>query len=252
MIAPLHIEGEGLYVFRPLTGRDESDLATVPGGAADVALWLAERLVDVTVSTAPPLRDLTISAFDDMLEHLLAELVGDDTICRATCSGCGTGFEFGLDLADLRTALRAESGEIEVAEGIAHDVESGRRFRLPRVRDIETLRRSGPEAWMRSLLVEGAYDPALEAEIDRAAPVLSQDIRAACPECEVANIVRFDISDYFVRAVRRDAGFLWSEVHLLARGYHWPLRQILDLPRDVRRRLAGLVVNDSARLRVAS
>lgn len=252
MIPQHHLADGRVCVFRPLTGRDEADLALFTGSAEEGAIWLAERLLDGAATTAPPLRDLTLSEFDDLLHHLLTALVGETTHCRATCTACRSGFEFHLDLARVRTMLREAASAVPVIDGVATDPESGRRFRLPSVADMTTLREEGPETWMRSLLVEGEYSLEMEAEIARATPVLAQDFDAPCPECGAANTVRFDISGYLMRALRRDAGFLWREVHLLARTYGWPLDQILGLPRNVRRELAGLVVSDSTRLRVAS
>ena len=251
MIPELRIEG-GVCRFLPLTGQVEAQLSQTTGGAEAQALWLAGQLLDEDASDCSPLGAFTLTGFDDLLNHLLVALVGAATTCRATCTSCQAAFEFGLDLSQLRAAMRAAASGMNVEDGVVSVPASGRRFRLPRVKDMARLHRDGAEAWMRELLIDGEYAPEMEAEIALAAPVLAQDLTATCPECDAANTVRFDISDYLMRALRRDAGFLWREVHLIARTYGWPLDQILGLPRDVRRELAGLVVSDSSRLRVAS
>ena len=92
----------------------------------------------------------------------------------------------------------------------------------------------------------------MEAEVASAAPVLSQDLSAACPHCEAANSVRFDIADFLLRTLAAETPFLWREVHLIARSYGWSLQEILRLPRAVRRQLSGFVVADSSAMRLAS
>ena len=252
MNAAFHTADGGICRFRPLTGRDEADLVAHPGGAEAQAHWLVTRLLDRDASTCAPLDDFTITEFDDLLHYLLKMLVGETTICRAACASCRTDFEFKLDLDQLRSVLRDAADEIRVEDNVAYISQTGRRFRIPRMRDMALLHSDGAEAWLRGLLLAGKYTPEMEVEVARAAPVLAQDVVAPCPNCNATNTVRFDISDYTMTALRRDAGFLWREVHLIARTYGWALDDILSLSREVRRELAGLVVSDSTRLRAAS
>lgn len=246
--AALHVR------FRSFDGRVEAGLAEAGGAAEARAAWLVGRLAEEIrrgVETVG-VEALTISEFDAVLAHLQRVLVAERPACQARCRACGEAFEFALDLAAMQAALAREAGVVPVADGIATDPASGRRFRLPLVKDLPRLRTEGAGAWLRALLVEGPFAPEMEAEIARAAPVLTQDIQAACPECGAANEVRFDIARYLVQSLSGDAGFLWREVHLIARAYGWPLSEILALGRDVRRRLAGFVIADSTGLRRAS
>ncbi|WP_118136805.1 hypothetical protein [Oceanicella sp. SM1341] len=258
MIPELHI-GAGAEAlragFRPLDGAAEAALAAAPGeGAEQAALGLARALVCRLSRGGAEiaLEDLTLAEFDALLAHLACALVSPVLTCETGCPACGTRFEFALDLPALQAALAAEAAGVSVVAGIATDPVSGRRFRLPRLRDQALLRAEGPEAWLRSLLLEGPFAPELEAEIARAAPVLTQDVQAACPECGRAGPVRFDIARYLVDSLAGEAGFLWREVHLVARAYGWALAEILALPREVRRRLAALVLADATALRRAS
>lgn len=240
--------------FRPLNGRIEADVRAQAGGAEAPALWLAKALVTGIADKggSRAFEDLTISAFDAVLAHLQMSLFGSRLQCQARCGACGDRFEFTLSLPEMQRAIRQEAEGHGAVEGIVTDPGSGRCFRLPCIRDLAILRGQGAEAWLRALLVSGSFDPAMEAEVARAVPLLSQDIAATCPECAADAPVRFDIAAYLVASIEADAAFLWREVHLLARGYGWSPGDIFDLPRADRRRLTTLVLADTGSIRRAS
>ena len=240
--------------FRPLDGRIEAGLAELSGGPQGKAQWLIASLTEQLSADGRALAtaSLTVGEFDAALAHLYRALYGHQVPCEACCTVCGEGFEFTLDLDSMQSALAAETAGFEVADGVVTDRQSGRRFRLPTLGDLATLDRDGAEAWLRELLLEGAFAPHLEDEIARATPVLTQDVAAPCPECGAKNRVRFDLARYLVQSVEGEAAFLWREVHLIAERYGWSLDEILSLTRPVRRQLAGLIVSERSAVRLAS
>lgn len=246
---------DGLRIrFRDLNGNIEAGLAEVCGGTDDRAKWLLESLAAHfwNGDTVIDLVDLSVADFDAALAHICCHFYGSSLPCEASCTACGVGFEFNIDLAHIQAVLCDEAAKVEIADGIATDPDSRRRFRLPRLADMTVLRTAGPDAWLRGLLIDGEFAPEMEDEIARAAPVINQDIRTACPDCGSENFVRFDIPAYLLQTLDGEAAFLWREVHLLARRYGWSLADTLALSRSVRRRLAGLIVADRPAIRQAS
>ena len=239
----------------PLTGAVEQGLAVHPGGVAERARWLLERLVGGLTrrGEAVDVSDLTLCQSDALLAGIYRQLYGEAIPAQAQCGGCGTGFEIGFRLRDVEAALWQEAAEFEGAHEGRLTAPSGRVFRLPRVADLAALTDAGRDEWLRGFLVDGPFDPAaLQDEIDRAGPLLSRDIDAACPECGKANVVRFDMAAFLGDTLAGEGPFLWREVHLLASRYGWALNDILALPRETRRQLAGFIVAEAPRTRLAS
>lgn len=234
------------FAFNPFDGQMEADFAALNDEPQAKVQWLLEKLAYVfsVGGETVGLGALTLSEFDAALAHLYRTLYGNQACCEASCEACGEGYEFTLDLETMQTSLGQQVAAMQIVDGIATDPDSGRRFRLPTVGDLAELERKGAERWMRQLLLEGEFTPDLEDEIERAAPMLTQDITAKCPECETENRVRFDLARYLVQTLGNESAFLWREVHLIADRYGWPLGEILALSRPVRRQLANLIVSD--------
>ncbi|MGJ8616717.1 MAG: hypothetical protein ACSHWS_07720 [Sulfitobacter sp.] len=243
-------------ILAPLTGAAEHGLSSQPGSAQARAKWLLENCLQGVWHAGQPVTvaDLTLSQFDACLAQLYRHLYGDQLVSQCTCTKCAEPFELRFDLADIQTRLNEESEGYQGASETEITAPSGRVFRLPRVSDLAALHRDGSEVWLQALLVDGPFDAeALQAEIAQAGPVLSQDIDAPCPDCAQVNQVRFDIADYLVQTVASEGAFLWREVHLIARQYHWTLTDIMSLSREVRRQLTGLIVSEAQhRTRLAS
>jgi len=257
MVQDLQISVAGRQLamaFHPFDGRTEVGLAKLSGGPQSRAEWLIAMLAtEIRTGDQPlPLEALTLAEFDAALAHLYQALYGTRVPCEGSCTSCGERYEFNLDLEAMQAALATEAEGDEIEEGVATNSETGRRFRLPTLGDLSRLESEGTEAWLRGLLLDGSFSLDLEGEIAKAAPVLSQDITANCPDCGAQNRVRFDLARYLLETLAGEAGFLWREVHLIAERYGWSLQEILELSRDVRRQLAGLIVSDRTALRLAS
>lgn len=243
------------YAFAPLTGVLEQGLAAHPGGAQARAVWLLSHVVTglSRQGAAVSLPDLTLTQFDGILAAFYRMHYADALPAQAKCGDCAEPFEINFNLSDVQAQLVQGSAPYEGDHMGSLIAPSGRVFRLPRVADLERLTSTSPEEWLRDLLQDGPFDlDDFQEELECAGPVLSQTINAACPACNQPNTIRFDLADFVTATFAGEAAFLWREVHLLARSYGWSLAEVLSLPRDVRRRLAGLVVADAPKLRRAS
>ena len=72
------------------------------------------------------------------------------------------------------------------------------------------------------------------------APSLAHDLQGQCPECGAVVEVYFDPLQFSLCELRQEAAFLYEDVTLLARCYHWSEADILTLPRQRRLRYAEL------------
>jgi hypothetical protein len=220
--------------LRALTGADE--MALDPS-AALAGLRLLERLAE-----GLDLEALDVITADRLLARLYTDLYGDRCECRVRCSACGEAYGFELSLAALIAAQDEARPDPDAADG-AWTLPDGGRVRAPRIGELGL----DPDGLVRRLIVAGETAPAEVLEfLERAAPVLSLDLDAPCPDCCHAQEVRFDLARYLVQRLAGERPFLLREVHLLAARYGWSLAEILGLARDDRRTFAGLIEAERA------
>ncbi len=72
------------------------------------------------------------------------------------------------------------------------------------------------------------------------APSLSGDLQGVCPECGASVTVHFEARWFCLRELRDRAAFLYQDVDLLARRYHWSEAEILSMPQGRRAAYAEL------------
>ena len=190
--------------------------------AVDRALGLLAR-----VDPDPDLAALPLGMRNARLLDLREALFGREIEAFATCPHCGEKLEL-----ELRTdALRAEpSGESP--------------FRLLDSNDLKAAAACEDVTAARAVLLERCTGRAEwdEEEIERigrameeADPMAETLIDVACPACEHAWQLAFDIASFLHAEVDAHARRLLSEVHTLARGYGWSERDILAMSARRRR-----------------
>ena len=222
--------------LRPLTGADE---LSIGGPSLSDAADLLARM-----SEGAKIADLSISQVDRGLAGLYGAIYGDAAECRSTCAGCAEAYEFTLSLPDIILAQDADRDGFADAEGV-FALRNGARLRAPKLADIS----ADQDDLLARLVIDGTAEPAVvETFLDCNAPVLSLDIDAACPHCEAAAQVRFDLANYLLKRLLSERAFLVRETHLLASRYHWSYAEIMALPREDRRAYAGLIEAERARL----
>ncbi|HZK82003.1 MAG TPA: hypothetical protein VFC46_13070, partial [Humisphaera sp.] len=79
------------------------------------------------------------------------------------------------------------------------------------------------------------------------APSLSHDLQGVCPECGAEVTVYFDARKYCLRELRDRAAFVYQDIDVLARRYHWAESDILAMPRKRRMNYAEFARQEGER-----
>lgn len=239
------------FLLRPVDGHSE---ATIVADRPGMATLLLERLVAGGDGQKLDVLALAVAVHDRLLAALYTLEFGEDVSCQSTCGACAQPFQFRFALP----ALLASQDEAAAEAGLPGEdgcwaTPSGARLRPPDLRDAAV---GAPE----DLLARIAKSPvppeageALAAFLEKASPILSIDLDAACPGCGASQSVAFDLARFLVRALAAERPFLIREVHLIAARYGWSHSEIMALPRSDRRAFATLIESErSASLRRVS
>jgi hypothetical protein len=85
-----------------------------------------------------------------------------------------------------------------------------------------------------------------ERAMEAMAPRISRELAAECAECGAEVLINFDARDFTLRELRDQAAFIYEDMHLLARHYHWPEAEILALPQPRRIQYVEMVLRQGA------
>lgn len=247
-----------------------AEAARTPGGDAAVALALAGRLGRAVEGDRLDVEDLTVTDLDCLVLRLRQALIGDriraDMACPAR--GCGRRLDMDFSIEEFldhhaprtprgrgrgRAAEPAEEpgwfrlGPPSATSGAEEGVDDvGVLFRLPTAADLlRVASRPEPERELARLCLRPADVPArlrrrAEAAMEAMAPSLSGDLQGRCPECGAAVTAQFDARWFCLRELRDRAAFIYQDVDLLARRYHWSEAAILAMPHGRRAMYAEL------------
>jgi hypothetical protein len=111
-------------------------------------------------------------------------------------------------------------------------------FRLPRVADQLAIAGWNDAEAARELARRCLRAPELpaghrrraETAMERMSPSLADQLQGTCPECGSTMSVFFDARSFCLRELRDRAAFVFEDIDLLARRYHWSEADILALP----------------------
>ena len=139
-----------------------------------------------------------------------------------------------------------EAGELLAGEWFALEG-SAVRFRRPTLGDAVAVADVGAgaaEELVRRCVRPREVDSRARRRVERAmaamAPTLSGELGGTCPSCGTAVRVFFDPTAFCLRELRDRAPFVYEDVDLLARRYHWDEETILALPVSRRARYVDL------------
>ena len=244
---------------RPLRGRDEEWLYGLPPHTP-LAPLVTELLLRRVVRIGPsrPSRATIRSLLAGDRDYLVLELyqasfggrVERVLACPRPACGARLDVDFEVDALPVRRLVPQLSYRLERdGEGPTE-----LRFRLPTGADLEELGtgEGGADALLERCLLAGAGDdgrlPAasrarLEAEMERLAPGVDRELQATCPECGHPFAVAFDPVPAFLAEVWRRRAEFDRDVHLLSFHYHWPLSEILGMPRPRRQAYVALLLS---------
>lgn len=187
--------------------------------------------------------DISIGERDTHLLMLREELFGNRLESIATCSRCGEKIELSFDTQDLRVTPAASTEQQLRVEVDGHLVQ----FRLPSSADLLAIEDGCDEKDTRNMLLKRCLQakvgeqhmepeqlpvPVMDAVIKKMAdadPQADVQIALACPSCQHAWSIHFDILSYLWDEIEDWAFRVLREVHILARAYGWSEQEILTM-----------------------
>jgi hypothetical protein len=236
--------------LRPSSGAEDLlllEAARSASGDTTLALTLANRLTHTIDGGALDWTAVCVSDLDTLVLRLRQALIGDriraDVPCTASECGQRIDIEFGIDQflahhapwAAGKRELLSEPAEVPGWFHLSGSQELVQ-FRLPTVADQFAVI-GHPEAaselarrCIRPPDVAAPLRLRVEEAMDELAPSLSGDLEGVCPECGTTVTVYFDPRWFCLRELRQRAAFVYQDVDILARRYHWSEKEILALP----------------------
>lgn len=238
--------GRRRAAWRPLTGRDELELAGCDYLAA--VDWLGRMLAPAASELRPEdLGQLCIDDVDRLFGAVYRYLFGDEAEMRQTCLDCGKAFELTIALAQLESGPDRETGGL--------DLPGGTRLRPVTVAHLaRTAAGADPEALIDAAIAARGSDDraAIIDAFDRLASPAIDTLETDCPHCGSGQRIAFDLSRFLLACVARERPLLLREAHLLARSYGWSFDEIMALDRPTRHELVRLAAGAAAAPRRAA
>jgi hypothetical protein len=237
--------------LREINGRDE--LAVENLGTPGAIQLLDRLLVHPHDADAPRAETFVTADRDRLLAAVYKQTFGSRIESSVHCRHCTTLFDLDFSLDDLVSHSQPE-GDRDTFPAQTDGVfalESGIRFRLPTGEDENALYglQTGQmeQVLIERCLLEG--DPAtdggkIQQAMEQIAPVLQMEMVAQCPECEKEQSVHFDMQSFLLTRLKQGQKQVTLEIHRLAATYHWSHAEILDLPRNMRRRYVDLIESE--------
>lgn len=183
------------------------------------------------------------------LLRLHGQLASGPLTATAVCTDCEAVVEFAVDIADL---CMLEAGIVDHPAPLQHDGELIR-WRPASLSDLGAIdiesSHAASDLVARCLAEEhrplaGELRAQVAQAMTEADPLAEIIVTVACPECGSGIDTLLDPFDFAWSHVDTRARELLSQVDLLARGYGWSERDILDLPAARRNHYVDLLIGD--------
>lgn len=271
----------------PLSGREEAFLADSrkPASAAMVTAVLSRcirRIGTISPISEETARKLLVADRQYLLLRLREATFGDQVQATVPCPwpDCGKRADIDFSMNDIPVSESQDKGPTYTMELSPEAMSIGDRgeecreiiFRLPNGGDQEVISplisKNGASALsmllgrciqrIGSLSIDTEQELItrlsplarleIEREMERVAPKVDLTIGVDCPECGRAFLVPFDLQDFFFGELRISRDLLYREVHYLAYHYHWSEQEILNMPRDKRRKYIEVLSDEIERL----
>jgi hypothetical protein len=207
------------------------------GPALDAAL----QALALAWPATPPARWPALDAGrrDALLLELRRTLFGERLQAESACPACGERLEFELG-ASVLAGARVPLAPAEELPPLAVQVGTvTHRWRRPGSDDL--LAAADAAALMRRCRLDDSAvpdasceDPAWQQAFGDALAAddacVDPQVALVCPACHAAWEEAFDIAHFLADDLRAAGRRLLDEVHVMALGYHWSEREILELP----------------------
>lgn len=270
----------------PLSGREEEFLVeNHRGESASLATVILSRCVRRIGHISPVSEDVAGNLLVADRQYLLLKLrevtFGDQIQAAVFCPwpDCGKKMDINFSIRDIPVRESEDKGptyKMELSPEAAFTADHGEvyrelSFRLPNGGDQAAI---SPlvcqnEARALTILLErciqsigpwqnpgseliSRLSPLARLEIEQrmeaVAPQVELTMEADCPECGREFAVPFDLQEFFFGELRTSRDLLYREVHYLAYHYHWSEGEIMDLPREKRRKYIEVLAEEIERL----
>lgn len=238
--------------LRQPAGAEDILLLEAQSNDAGLALALVSRLTQLVDNTAVHWEDLSVSDLEFLLLTLRQLVFGDwirtDAICPT--QGCGKRIDISFRISEyLSHHAPRRSPAIVPSEtpGWFQLSNTAVTFRLPTVGDqlAITLHTHPEQALRQRCLRPSDISTKLRRRVETAmealAPNLSDDLQGQCSECGSTVTLFFDVTQFTLQELRRQAASVYEEIHLIASSYQWTEAAILELPHHRRQQYAEQV-----------
>ncbi len=238
---------KGIYV-RSLCGADE--LTIEETGTLNLINLLDSLMKNATLGNKISAAQIVTADRDRLLATLYISLFGSKVESTLNCRNCEQKFDLDFSLEDLLRhyqplpAQESENGSYELEPGVF--------FRLPTGED-EIFIHGLPKEEAEKRLLERCLlkgNPETDKEkvqlrMAELAPVLNLEMQAICPECSHEQQVQFDMQSFFLIRLKQEKPGLIQDIHYIASRYHWSQKEILDMPRNLRKHFVALIQTEN-------
>lgn len=270
----------------PLSGHEEELLAdSGKGSSAYLVTAVLNRCIH-SIGTISPLseemaRNLLVADRQYLLLKLREVTFGENVQTTILCPwpGCGQKVDIDFSLKDIpveESTFKGPVYTVKLPPGAVFSDKQGEEhreiaFRLPNGGDQEALssvvaenealaltkllerciKKIGPfENPGNDLIAELSSKARMEIEkqMDKVAPKVDLTMGAKCPECGREFTLPFELQDFFFGELRVSQDLLYREIHYLAYHYHWSEREIMEMPREKRRKYIEVLADEIEQL----
>jgi hypothetical protein len=254
------LPGGSEAVLRPLRGSEEEWFASLSPDMSEpqfVTALLARSVRFIDGIRADPVlaRKLTPGDRDFLLLQVARVTFGPSAELLLTCPdvACGARMHAVFDIQQVPV----ESHQVQASYPL--HLPDGREmvFRLPVGEDQEAAvgwndltREERRSRLLARCVLAGAQmladcaSQVLSEAIHAVAPKVDLDLFARCPECGQESTHRLEPARWLISELRRRFPQFEREVHLLSLNYHWPLREVLSMPRERRVRWVKVLTRE--------
>jgi hypothetical protein len=240
-----HMQSSG-PVFVHLHELNGDDELALDGVNTEAAMRLLARLIEpacaaVDDQDAEQLLLLMPAADRDALLAVLHRRCwGDRIVSTMRCKQCSVQFDLSFTLSELQRTLH-EQGQQWLEEHFAQQVPPVPPAGRQELDAAESMYADQADQALRVLTGHTEERLALAELLEHAAPIIDLDLDAECAECGHAQQAHFDLQSFVLQRLLNERDLLLHEIHTMACGYHWPMHDILALPRTRRRQFVQLL-----------
>ncbi|HMG91595.1 MAG TPA: hypothetical protein VK589_16170 [Chryseolinea sp.] len=241
----INTPGRPTVALRELNGFDE--LMTEGNGTRAVLNLLRNVVVSYSSESIPAPEKIVISDRDYLLSGIYRNAYGSRIQSVLKCHTCTTPFDMDFSLDDLVSSVRGSISEHPCDEEGFY-LNDDCRFRLPDGEDelaVAGLPLGDAEKSIldRCIYTRGSVMEQADVQLlmKAVAPLLFNEMQVVCPECGEQQTVVFDIQTFLLTRMKNERKRVAAEVHSIAAAYHWSHREILEIPRRLRKTYAGMI-----------